>query len=635
MMSLIRQVWLMLFGVLLFALVGSVVTHTLVARQSLRSQLQGRNDDGAMMLALALSQQQGDAARMQRVAAAQFDAEHYRRLRLLRDDGMVVFEREQPERRGAAPQWFVQMLPVTVQPGQAEVSDGWRPIGRLQLWSQADWAFDALWAGCLRMAGWLAVLGLLAAAVAALAVRAWRRPLEATVAQAQALEERRFVIADEPRVPELRRLTRSMNSLVRRLQAVFEHQAAALEELRAQAHTDAVTGLTRRSQFVARLNSALGAENHRGAGLLLVRLCELEAMNRRIGQTAADRLLAALAQVLQSYPRHVPGALTGRLNGSDFALYLPASGIAEETARSLLDALRAALATVDPEAGLAVGGAELPLPCSAAAAMATADSALAQAETDGAFAACIAPTLSADMPVRGEGDWQARLAGALRFGRARLVEYEMRDPQGQLLHLECPMHVQLDVDAAFEPATRWLAMAVRCRLVDQADLMALDLTLHAIALDGRPRCINVAAASLAQDGFIADMAQRLRAAPQAAVRLWVDVAEGAALQPRRLREAIAIWRRAGVRVGLEHAGARLRELSRLHELGVDYIKIDGAFVQGVAAQPEVRELARGLVTLLRGMQVQILAEAVRDESDLAALWSLGFDGATGPALHTP
>ena len=52
-MSLIRQVWLMLFGVLLVALLGSVATHTLMARQSLSTHLQVRNDDGAMMLALA------------------------------------------------------------------------------------------------------------------------------------------------------------------------------------------------------------------------------------------------------------------------------------------------------------------------------------------------------------------------------------------------------------------------------------------------------------------------------------------------------------------------------------------------------------------------------------------------------
>ena len=80
-------------------------------------------------------------------------------------------------------------------------------------------------------------------------MRAWRRPLLATVAQAQALEERRFIIADEPRVPELRQLTRSMNSVVRRLQAVFEQQAATLEELRVQAQTDAVTGLIAAAPF--------------------------------------------------------------------------------------------------------------------------------------------------------------------------------------------------------------------------------------------------------------------------------------------------------------------------------------------------------------------------------------------------
>ncbi|MBS1180073.1 MAG: hypothetical protein H6R06_4485 [Proteobacteria bacterium] len=633
-MSLVRQVWLMLFGVLLFALVGGVTTHTLVARQSLRLQLQARNHDGAMMFALALSQQPGDAARMRLMAEARFDTGHYRRLQLVREDGSLIFEREWPERPAAAPHWFVQLLPVAVEPGLAEVTDGGRRIGRLQLWHQTGWAVDALWTGCLRMAGWLAALSLAAAAVAALAVRAWRRPLLATVAQAQALEERRFIIADEPRVPELRQLTRSMNSVVRRLQAVFEQQAATLEELRVQAQTDAVTGLTQRRHFLTRLDSALAAESHRGAGLLLVRLRYLEAMNRRLGHQATDRLLAALAQVLQSYPRHVQGALAGRLNGSDFALYLPASGMAEESARSLLEALRAALATVDREADLAVGGAELPLPSGAAAALALADGALAQAESAGAFAMCIAPPMPADAPMRGEGDWRARLAAALRFGRVRLMAYEVLDAQGQLLHLDCPMHLQLDADGPFEPAVRWLAMAVRCHLVDQVDLAALELALQAIDQDGRPRCVNMAAASLADDGFIAEVQQRLNSAPQAAAKLWIDLAEGAALQSRRLRDAITAWRRLGVSVGLEHAGAGLLDLSRLHALGVDYIKIDGAFVQGVATQPEVRELARGLIALLRGMQVQILAEAVLDEADLAVLWALGFDGATGPVLQS-
>jgi diguanylate cyclase (GGDEF)-like protein len=632
-MSLIRQVRLMLFGVLFFALIGSVATHTLVARQALRSQLQVRDHDGAMMLALALSQQQGDAARMQLLGAPQFDAGRYRRLQLAREDGSLVVEREWPERPAAAPRWFVHFLALAQEPGLAEVTDGGRRVGRLQLWHQAEWAADALWTGSLRMAAGLAALGLAAAAVAALALRAWRRPLMATLAQAQALEERRFVIADEPRVPELRQLTRSMNSIVRRLQAVFDHQVAMLEELRVQAQADAVTGLPQRRHFVARLDSALADESHRGAGLLLVRLRPLEAMNRRIGHQATDRLLAALAQVLLSYPRHVKGALAGRLNGSDFALYLPAQGMAEESARSLLEALRAALAMVDREADLAIGGAELPLPSGATAALALADGALAQAESAGAFAVCIAPPMPADARLHGEGDWRVRLAAALRFGRARLMEYEMRNAAGELLHLDCPMQLQLDADGPFEPAGHWRAMAVRCHLVDQADLAGLALALQAIGRDGRPRCVHMAAASLADEGFIAEVQRRLTSAPQAAAKLWIDIAEGAALQPRRLRDAISAWRRLGVCVGLEHAGVRLLDLSRLPALGVDYIKIDGAFVQGVATRPEVRELVRGLVGLLRGMQVRILAKAVLHEADRAALWTLGFDAAIAPVLR--
>lgn len=628
-MTLIRQVWLVLLGVLLLVLVGAVVAHTLTERRSLQQQLQSRNDDDAKLLALALSQQQGDAARMRQVAAQRFGNGGYRHLRLTRDDSSVIFERQAPETPHLAPAWFVGMLPFYVRPGEAQVWDASRALGNLQVWGNSAGAQDALWAGSVRMAGWLTLLGLVAAGLAWLVLRSWRAPLDATVAHAQALEERRFVVAPEPRVPELRRLTRSMNSLVRRLQALFEQQAAALDELRLQALSDVITGLPRRRHFVALLDAALRAENQRGAGLVLVRLKQLEVMNRRLGHEATDRLLAALAQVLQSYPRHVKGALTGRLNGSDVALYLPAAGMAEETARSLREALREALSRIDPMAELSVGAAELEQPCAAPAALALADSALAQAEHDGPFAVALAGA----RPVLGEREWQQRLDAALQGSGARLAEFEVRDAQGSLLHLDCPMHLQLQPGGAFEPAARWLAMAVRCRLIVRADMAAVNLALQAIERDGLPRCVNVAAASLSDDGFVAAMTQALRAQPNPAGALWIDLAEGAALQPARLEEAAAAWRRLGVRVGLEHAGARLRELPRLQELGIDYVKLDGDFVQGVALQPAVRELARGLAMLLHGMQLKVLAEGVTDAADLQTLWTLGFDGATGPALR--
>ena len=80
---------------------------------------------------------------------------------------------------------------------------------------------------------------------------------------------------------------------------------------------------------------------------------------------------------------------------------------------------------------------------------------------------------------------------------------------------------------------------MRCRLVARLDQLALEMALAAVRADGKPRCVNVAAASLATAGFVAEVRQRLEAAPAEASRLCVDFAEGVALHGARVREAWA------------------------------------------------------------------------------------------------
>ncbi len=72
-MSLIRQVWLLLLATVLLAFVGSIGVATGSARDLLQTQLRQKNSDNAASLALALSQQQGNAELMSLLMAAQFD----------------------------------------------------------------------------------------------------------------------------------------------------------------------------------------------------------------------------------------------------------------------------------------------------------------------------------------------------------------------------------------------------------------------------------------------------------------------------------------------------------------------------------------------------------------------------------
>jgi len=148
--------------------------------------------------------------------------------------------------------------------------------------------------------------------------------------------------------------------------------------------------------------------------------------------------------------------------------------------------------------------------------------------------------------------------------------------------------------------------------------------------------VNLAAASLLATEFVAAVSVQLQAAPGAAAKLWVDLPESLAVShPGVIQELTRRWRALGVHVGLEHAGAALSGMTRLYELGLDYVRIDARFLAGIGADADVRRHAEGLVTLLRGIGLGIYAEGVSRSEDLQVLWHLGFDGATGPAVTQP
>ena len=88
-------------------------------------------------------------------------------------------------------------------------------------------------------------------------------------------------------------------------------------------------------------------------------------------------------------------------------------------------------------------------------------------------------------------------------------------------------------------------------------------------------------------------------------------------------------------MGLEHAGDGLTRIPRLVDLGLDCVRIDGRFVNGIAGDEheDARRYLQGLVRLVQAVGLQVTAEGVRSPDDLDVLWDLGFDAATGPALR--
>ena len=633
-MSLIRQVWLMLSLTLVLAFAGAIGVSVHAARHYLQTQLNLKNNDTAQALALTLSQQKGDPVALELAISSQFDTGFYERIRLVAPGGKAIVEKQADIHPQEAPAWFVALLGLAPADGVAQVSDGWRQLGRLEVRSQSAFADDELWRSTLHTVGVLLVLLLAAGIFSTVGVNRIRVPLLRTVDQAKAITERRFVTVDEPDMPELRNVTRAMNAMVGRVKTMFDEQAGQVELLRRQAHCDPLTGLSNRAHFLGRMKVMLDSEDGAASGaLVMVRLVELQSLNRTLGRSATDRLLQDAAAAMVESSRRFGSSEVGRLNGSDFALALPDVDSLRESAIDVGARLRSLLRVHEGGAHVVVGAVRWTHGAPISTLLAAADQALARAESRGPYSV-EADDASADSAALGEDAWRHRIQTALAERNAQLVDFPLVSRTGEVVHHESPLRLRLGAEGELVSAARWLPMARRAQLTADVDLLAIELGLLAIAGDARPRSINVSPSSLSDSAFSTRVHALVVAHAEAAKGLSLELAEAGAIKQLHLvRELAEQLHASGTKIGLEHAGERLGETRGLLEAGLDFVKLDASLLQGLAGDEARAQHVAGTVRMLHGIGLRVYAEGVTDVDDAAALWAVGVDGLTGPVLQ--
>jgi diguanylate cyclase (GGDEF)-like protein len=589
-----------------------------------------KNIDNATVLAQSLSQRAVEPVELELSIAALFDSGHYDAITLVDPRGKVLVERRAPAATSGVPPWFMALLPIKPAPGTAHISSGWKQVGTLTVISRSQFAYHTLWNSTLQMIAALAMAGLVAGYLATLILRRLKRPLDAVVEQARAIAERRFVTTPESNVPELRQLSVAMNSTVVLLKSLFADEAERLEAIRREANTDALTGLANRHHFMEQMNEALAVEDGAQGSLILLRLSQLADLNRQLGHRATDTMLAAIGARFDAQAQQRADGFAARLNGSDFALVL--RGAEPHTvAQELLDGVASEIAARSGgEPAVFVGIGKIQYGLNLGALMSQVDTAEAQG-VSGVREEL--PLNIAEAP-RSADEWAKLIERSLEQRWVRMASFPVADMAGNVVHRESALRLMFGGE--WFPAARFLPIAERLGLTTRLDLAAVTLGLDELAGDATlpGLAVNLSARSVQDTGFRQRLLELIAERPALAGRLWLEVPEtGVFAQLDAFRVFCEAMRTSGCKLGIEHFGRHFKQIGLLHDMAIDYVKVDGSFIRAVDANTGNQNFLRGLNSIAHKMGLQVFAESVSDAGELAALEGLGFDGATGPAVQ--
>jgi diguanylate cyclase (GGDEF)-like protein len=191
---------------------------------------------------------------------------------------------------------------------------------------------------------------------------------------------------------------------------------------------------------------------------------------------------------------------------------------------------------------------------------------------------------------------------------------------------ECLVRMKQD-DGELLLAPDIVPVAEKLGLIRLVDHRVLELVVAELAEQpGIQLSLNISPDTTMDPDWWASIESMMRAHPGVAERLIVEITETVAIQDLDdVRGFVTRLKNFGSRIAIDDFGAGYTSFRNLRKLGVDIVKIDGAFVQNIARSADDRAFVQTLIDLARRLQIKTVAEWVQDEESAAMLRDWGCD----------
>ena len=170
-------------------------------------------------------------------------------------------------------------------------------------------------------------------------------------------------------------------------------------------------------------------------------------------------------------------------------------------------------------------------------------------------------------------------------------------------------------------------VAERLGLIRLVDHRVLELVVAELAASPNVHLsLNISPDTTMDPDWWTSIESLMRAHPGVGERLIVEITETVAIQDiDDVRGFVTRLKNFGSRIAIDDFGAGYTSFRNLRKLGVDIVKIDGAFVQNIARSADDRAFVQTLIDLARRLEIKTVAEWVQDDESAAMLRDWGCD----------
>ena len=407
---------------------------------------------------------------------------------------------------------------------------------------------------------------------------------------------------------------------------------------------DQLTGLYNHLKFREKLDDELSRPDPMGA-VLLLDIDRFAEINNSFGHETADNLLVNLAEHLKN--KLSEEDTLARFGGDEFVVL--ASGKNEEEAKGLVTEIiqsvrNYGLRTQGTDLQATISGGFATYPDQAGAAkdlLAKADIALSEAKKSGRNQfKRYDPDRDSQAEVRSRVGWVRQIDNAIKQNNFVLYAQPILElGSDRISHYEVLIRMTEGDKKLISPG-QFLPIAEKFGLSRDIDRWVVKETLESISRQNgeldQQLAVNLSGQSLTDNELLAWLKDNPSIESGHFGKMLFEVTETAALSNiNSANNFISTLKSRGSQFALDDFGMGFSSFNYLKQLSVDYLKIDGSFIQNLPRDSMNQNLVQSIVEVAHKLHKETIAEFVEDKETLRMVRNYGSDHAQGYFIGRP